>query len=76
MRTLESGLTRDTDAPTITRAHALMYRAELAIRLNDLDLARATLDEVAALDLTAAERRAVADELAHVNTLLADATRQ
>lgn len=74
MRTLESGLARDTDAPTITRAHALLYRAELAIRLDDAALARTTLDEVAALDLTASERRTIADELAHVTSLLADAT--
>ena len=33
MRTLASGLAREADAPPITRAHALLYRAELAIRL-------------------------------------------
>ena len=76
MRTLESGLARDADAPPITRAHALLYRAELAIRLDDLVLARTTLDEVAELDLDAAEQRAIADELAHVTSLLADADGQ
>jgi catechol 2,3-dioxygenase-like lactoylglutathione lyase family enzyme len=67
---LESGLARYPDAPSVERVRALVYRAELAVRLDRTDLARRTLDEVAALDLSAAERTELAPEVEHVTALL------
>ena len=71
LATLERGLARYVDAPPIERARALLYRADLALRLDRPDLARASLDEVAGLDLDADERAGLADDVAHVTGLLA-----
>jgi len=70
LKTLESGLARFVDAPAIDRARALIYRAELAVRLNDHALARSSLSETQALALTDAERAALADEVAQVSELV------
>lgn len=70
LRTLESGLARATDAPAATRAAALLYRAELAVRLGRIDLARSSLEEVRALDLADATRAELADDLDHVAGLI------
>ena len=71
LATLERGLTRYADAPPIERARALLYRADLALRLERPDLAVASLDDVAALDLDADERAGLAEDVAHVTGLLA-----
>ena len=70
LRTLESGLRRYVDAPAPDRARALLYRAELAVRLGDQPLARSSLAAVEALDLTADERASVEDELAQTSELV------
>lgn len=70
LKTLETGLTRYTEASTLDRARAYLYRAELAVRLNNPDLARASLAAVTALALTEAENAAVAEELAQVTELV------
>ncbi len=70
LRTLESGLARATDAPAVERARALLYRAELAIRLGRIDVARSSLEEARALDLADAARADLAEEVDHVVALL------
>ena len=58
------------DAPAIERARALAYRADLAIRLDRPELARASLDEIRELDLDKDEQAGLAAELDHVEALL------
>lgn len=70
LKTLESGLARFTEAAAIERAQAYLYRAELAVRVKNHALAQASLAAVNALDLTADERAAIADEYAHAAQLI------
>jgi catechol 2,3-dioxygenase-like lactoylglutathione lyase family enzyme len=70
LKTLAGGLERNPDAPVLDRARALLYRAELEIRLGRAADARASLAAVAALDLVPQERSALGDEVAHVTDLL------
>lgn len=70
LKTLENGLKRHADAGALDLARAYLYRAELAVRLKNLELARASLDKVKTLDLTQDERAAVAGELAYVEALI------
>jgi catechol 2,3-dioxygenase-like lactoylglutathione lyase family enzyme len=71
LKTLESGLTRFSDAAKpIELARAYLYRAELAVRTQDLELARSSLAAAESLKLTGDERAELADELAHVTELL------
>lgn len=72
LKTLESGMARFRDAPALDRVRALLYRAELAVRLNDYALAQASLAAAATLPLTDAERAAVADELAQTTELVSE----
>lgn len=69
LKTLEGGLKRFPEAAALDRAKALLYRAELAVRLGDLELARASLAAVAALALAGDEQAMIADEVAHVTEL-------
>jgi catechol 2,3-dioxygenase-like lactoylglutathione lyase family enzyme len=71
-RTLDSWLSRDHEAASIDHARALVYHAELAIRLDRLAVTRNSLDLVRALDLDAEERASLSADLAHVTDLLAD----
>jgi catechol 2,3-dioxygenase-like lactoylglutathione lyase family enzyme len=71
LKTLESGLTRFGEAAAaidLVRAH--LYRAELAVRTNNLELAQASLTAAKSLELTKDEQAAVVDELAHVTELV------
>ena len=70
LKTLENGLTRYADAPNLDRARAYLYRAELALRLNDHDLAQSSLTAATSLALTEAERATIADEVAYVTELV------
>jgi catechol 2,3-dioxygenase-like lactoylglutathione lyase family enzyme len=70
LKTLENGLKRYTDAPRLDCARALLYRAELAVRLNDQALARSSLSSVLALELGDDERAAIADELSQISELV------
>ena len=63
MRTLESGLARYPDAPRLDYAKAMLYRAELAVRLGRPALAQESLAAATAADLTADERAQLADEV-------------
>lgn len=70
LKTLEAGLARYVDAPAIERVRAYLYRAELAVRLNNVELAQASLAQAEALALTVDEKATVAEELAHVRELV------
>jgi catechol 2,3-dioxygenase-like lactoylglutathione lyase family enzyme len=70
LKTLESGLTRYTDAIGIDLAKAHLYRAELAMRTNNLELAQSSLAAALSLRLTEEEKAAILDELAHVTALV------
>ena len=72
LKTLENGLARFPDAPILDRAQALLYRSELAVRLQDGALARSSLAAVRALALDNAELLKIADELAQTADLVAD----
>jgi hypothetical protein len=70
LKTLENGLRRYTEAPTLDRARAYLYQAELAVRLNNHELAQSSLTAATSLALTEDERAAVADEVAYVAELI------
>ena len=70
LKTLENGLARFTDAEAIELARAYLYRAELAVRTKDSDLARSSLTAAESLELTSDERAALAEEFAHVTELV------
>lgn len=69
---LDNGLVRFADAPAVDRVRALLYRAEIAVRLHDRELAAASLAEAVALELTADERDAVAADTAHATEIVGD----
>jgi hypothetical protein len=71
LKAIAGGLERNSDALAPERARALLYRAELEIRLGRTADARTSLAAVAALDLVPQERSALAEDLAHVTDLLA-----
>jgi catechol 2,3-dioxygenase-like lactoylglutathione lyase family enzyme len=71
LKTLENGLARfGKTAGALELARAHLYRAELAVRTRDHDLARASLTAAKALELTDEEKAALADEFAHVTELV------
>jgi catechol 2,3-dioxygenase-like lactoylglutathione lyase family enzyme len=70
LKTLENGLKRFPDAPGLEIARALLYRAELAVRLQDQALAQSSLAAVQALALSDADQAALADELAQTSELV------
>jgi hypothetical protein len=70
IRMLETGLTRHAAAPPAQRVPALVYLAELHARTGDRDAAAAVLAQVDALELSAAERAALAADLASAAQLL------
>ncbi len=70
LKTLETGIKRFPEAPAIERAKAYLYRAELAMRVNNIELAKSSLIDAKAVNLTEAEASAIAEELAHVTELV------
>ena len=70
LKTLENGLARFPEAPVAERAKAYLYRAELAVRTQNYELARASLTAAKSLELTDDERAALAEEFAHVTELI------
>jgi hypothetical protein len=73
LKTLEGGIKRFPDAPAIDRAKAYLYRAELAVRVNNVKLAKSSLAEAKSIEITEDESSAIADELAHVKELVSKA---
>lgn len=70
LRTLEIGLKRFPDAPVLDRARAFLYRAELAIWLNQQALARTSMASIRKLKLSNDERASLAAELAQSSKLV------
>lgn len=70
MATLGRAIDRYPDAPAIDRARALLYRADLAVRLGRGELAVSTLAEALAIELDDADRESLAAEVSHVRSLL------
>ena len=73
LETLESGIKRFPDAPAIDRAKAYLYRAELAVRVNNMKLAKSSLAEAKSIEITEDENSVIADELTHVKELVSKA---
>jgi hypothetical protein len=61
---------RFPDAPLGDRARALLYRAELAVRLGNSALAESSLAAVRTLKMTRQQRASIAQELAHTSELV------
>ena len=70
LATLGRAIDRYRDAPAIDRARALLYRADLSVRLGREELAAASLAEALAIELDDADREAVAADVSHVESLL------
>ena len=70
LKTLDNGLKRFPHAAEIERVRAYLYRTELAVRLSNIELARASLVAAKALDLTEDEQATVADEIAYATELV------
>ena len=70
LKALEMGLSRHLDAPVLDRARALLFRAELAVRLGKRSLAESSLSEVLKMTLDDGERTAIGKELDHVSELV------
>jgi hypothetical protein len=70
LATLERTLAKHADAPAIDRARALVYRADLAVRLDRQSLARASLDEITTLPLSDDERAGLVADIEYVEELL------
>jgi catechol 2,3-dioxygenase-like lactoylglutathione lyase family enzyme len=70
LKTLESGLKRYKDAATTDLVRAYLYRAELAIRTNNDNLAQDSLTTAKSISLTEDEQSALVDEFAHVAELM------
>lgn len=72
LKTLENGIARFTDAPAIDQVRAFLYRAELALRLKDHELAQSSLAAAETLTLTDDEQTAIAEELARTKELVSE----
>jgi hypothetical protein len=70
METLGRAIDRYPDAPAIDRARALLYRADLAVRLGREELAASSLAEALAIPQDDADRETIAAEASHVESLL------
>jgi hypothetical protein len=70
LKTLENGLTRFADAKPGDLARAYLYRAELAVRIKDHELAQTSLRLAESLELTNEERNALSEEFAHAEELV------
>jgi catechol 2,3-dioxygenase-like lactoylglutathione lyase family enzyme len=72
LKTLENGISRFKDAPAIDRVRALLYQAELAMRMNNLTLAQSSLTAVEAISLTDEERATISEELARTMEIVSE----
>jgi hypothetical protein len=70
LKTLENGLTRFPEAAAVERAKAYLYRAELAVRTKDYELARSSLLAASSLELTHDERTALEEDFVHATELV------
>lgn len=70
LKTLESGLARFPNAAAMELAKAYLYRAELAVRTKNPELAQTSLRAAMAVNLTQEEKDALKDEFAHATELV------
>ncbi|WNV83407.1 VOC family protein [Umezawaea sp. Da 62-37] len=70
--TLDRALAADEPTESTTLFRALVFRADLALRLDDRPLATTTLTRAEAVPLTDADRTALTDDLGRVRDLRAD----
>lgn len=68
---LDAGLARFADAPPVERVRALLYRAELGVRMGDRQIAKGSLAEADAIELTDDERAEVAGDISHAYEVVA-----
>ena len=66
---LDRGLARHATAPAVQRVEAMIYRAELALRLDDQEHARRLLDAVQQIELTDDEVLTLAGPLSTIDEL-------
>ena len=73
LKTLENGLRRFAGlAEPLELARAHLYRAELAVRTEDYELARSSLTAAQSLGLREEERSLLAEEFAHISEIVAN----
>ena len=70
LKTLENGLSRYPNAAAVDLARAYLYRAELAARLDNPELAQSSLAAAHALKLSDEERAALSEDFAHAAELV------
>lgn len=70
LKTIESGLKRFKNAPAVDLVRAYLYRAELAVRLENRKLAENSFQEANSTKLSDEERSDLVDEFAHVKELI------
>jgi len=70
LEVLDKGLARFPDAPPLERVRALLYRAELGVRLDDRNVATSALAAACAVPLSDQERATVEPDLSHATELV------
>ena len=70
LKTLENGLKRNPNAPLFEQARALLYRAELAVRLKNMALAQSSFAAAQALEFSEEERTMLTDEFSQTAELV------
>jgi catechol 2,3-dioxygenase-like lactoylglutathione lyase family enzyme len=70
LKTLDNGLARHTDAAAIDKVRAYLYRAELAHRMNNHELAASSLASAEALTITDDDQASLADEFRYVRAFV------
>jgi hypothetical protein len=70
LKTLENGIKKYPQAATIERVRAYLYQAELAVRLDKLDLAKSSFELANSLELNDEEKSIMNDEFTHIAELL------
>jgi catechol 2,3-dioxygenase-like lactoylglutathione lyase family enzyme len=68
---LDAGLARFPDAPPVERVRALLYRAELGVRMGDPQIAKGSLADADAIELDDDQHAEVADDIAHAYEVVA-----
>jgi len=74
LQTLENGLSRYPKAAAVERARALLFRAQLAVRVGKAKLAQESLDQALALKLSADEMQSMTNEVEHTKELVEGAS--
>ncbi len=70
LKALEDGLKQYPQAPILDYARAMLYRAELAVRVGNGELAKSSLSLVLALKMSKNEKTTIASELTHATELV------